>query len=66
MKGLDLLKELVKSADVFIENFVPGTLEKWGIGPEQLNELNKNLIILRISGWGQTGILKMLQVLDLL
>ncbi len=57
-EGLDLLKELVKAADVFIENFVPGTLEKWGIGPEQLNELNKNLIILRISGWGQTGIFK--------
>ena len=57
-EGLDLLKELVKSADVFIENFVPGTLEKWGIGPKQLNELNKKLIILRISGWGQTGIFK--------
>ena len=57
-EGLDLLKELVKSADVFIENFVPGTLEKWGIGPEQLNELNNKLIILRISGWGQTGIFK--------
>ena len=57
-EGLALLKELVKSADVFIENFVPGTLEKWGIGPEQLAELNKNLIILRISGWGQTGIFK--------
>ena len=57
-EGLDLLKELVKTADVFIENFVPGTIEKWGIGPEQLNELNKNLIILRISGWGQTGIFK--------
>ena len=57
-EGLDLLKELVKSADVFIENFVPGTLEKWGIGPEKLDELNKNLIILRISGWGQTGIYK--------
>ena len=57
-EGLDLLKELVKKADVFIENFVPGTLEKWGIGPEKLNKLNKNLIILRISGWGQTGIFK--------
>ena len=57
-KGLKLLRELVKSADVFIENFVPGTLEKWGIGPEELSELNKNLIILRISGWGQTGIYK--------
>ena len=57
-EGLDLLKELVKKADVFIDNFVPGTLEKWGIGPEQIKELNKKLIILRISGWGQTGIFK--------
>ena len=57
-EGLKLLKDLVKSADVFIENFVPGTLEKWGVGPDKLLELNKNLIILRISGWGQTGIYK--------
>ena len=57
-EGLKLLKELVKSADVFIENFVPGTLEKWGVGPDKLLDLNKNLIILRISGWGQTGIYK--------
>ena len=57
-EGLDLLKELVKKADVFIENFLPGTLEKWGIGPQQLNNLNNDLIILRISGWGQTGIFK--------
>ncbi|MDC3141367.1 CoA transferase [Alphaproteobacteria bacterium] len=57
-EGLKLLKELVKSSDVFIENFVPGTLEKWGIGPDNLLDLNKNLIILRISGWGQTGIYK--------
>ena len=35
-EGLKLLKELVKSADVFIENFVPGTLEKWGVGPDKL------------------------------
>lgn len=57
-EGLSLLKELVKSADVFIENFIPGTLEKWGIGPKELTKLNKNLIILRISGWGQTGLYK--------
>ena len=57
-EGLKLLIELVKSADVFIENFVPGTLEKWVVGPDKLLELNKNLIILRISGWGQTGIYK--------
>ena len=57
-KGLNLLRELVKSADVFIENFVPGTLEKWGIAPDELLKINRNLIILRISGWGQTGIYK--------
>ena len=57
-EGLDLLKELVKTADVFIENFLPGTLEKWGISPDRLFELNKKIIILRISGWGQTGIFK--------
>ena len=57
-EGLNLLKELVKSADVFIENFLPGTLEKWGVGPDKLLELNKDLVILRISGWGQTGIYK--------
>jgi len=57
-EGLEVLKQLVQSADVFIENFVPGTLEKWGIGPDQLSQLNKDLIILRISGWGQTGIFK--------
>ena len=57
-EGLNILKELVKTADVFIENFVPGTLEKWGVGPNKLLEINENLIILRISGWGQTGIYK--------
>ncbi|MDC0093832.1 CoA transferase [Alphaproteobacteria bacterium] len=57
-EGLNLLKELVKSADVFIENFIPGTLEKWGIGPKELTKLNKNIIILRISGWGQTSLYK--------
>ena len=57
-KGLNLLEELVKTADVFIENFVPGTLEKWGVGPEKLIKLNNKIIILRISGWGQTGIYK--------
>ena len=57
-EGLTLLKELVKTADVLIENFVPGTLEKWGVGPEKLIELNNKIIILRISGWGQTGLYK--------
>ena len=57
-EGLNILKELVKTADVFIENFIPGTLEKWGVGPNKLLEINENLIILRISGWGQTGMYK--------
>ena len=57
-EGLNILKELVKTADVFIENFIPGTLEKWGVGPNKLLEINDNLIILRISGWGQTGMYK--------
>ncbi|WDR03493.1 CoA transferase [Devosia algicola] len=46
---------LIKSAHVLVENFVPGTLEKWGFAPDRLLELNPKLVILRISGWGQTG-----------
>jgi crotonobetainyl-CoA:carnitine CoA-transferase CaiB-like acyl-CoA transferase len=49
------LKELVRRSDVLCENFRPGTLEKWGLGPEVLLELNPALVILRISGYGQTG-----------
>ena len=48
----------ITSSDVFIENFVPGTLEKWGYTKEFFDSLNPNLIIVRISGWGQTGIYK--------
>jgi succinyl-CoA:(S)-malate CoA-transferase subunit A len=47
--------ELVRRSDVVCENFRPGTLEKWGIGPDRLFELNPKLVILRISGYGQTG-----------
>ena len=54
-RGQDLLKRLVRDADVFIENFVPGTLEKWGLGPEVLLGLNPRLIVARVSGWGQDG-----------
>ncbi len=46
---------LVKSAHVLMENFLPGTLEKWDLSPETLHGINPKLIILRISGWGQTG-----------
>jgi crotonobetainyl-CoA:carnitine CoA-transferase CaiB-like acyl-CoA transferase len=54
-EGRDLLKKLVSDADVFIENFRPGTLEKWGLGPDVLHDINPGLIILRTTGFGQTG-----------
>ena len=54
-RGQDLIRQLVKEADVLVENFKPGTLEKWGLGPDHLHEINPGLIIGRISGYGQTG-----------
>ena len=54
-EGQEILLKLVEKADVFVENFVPGTLEKWGIGPEVLSAKNPDLVIVRVSGWGQTG-----------
>jgi crotonobetainyl-CoA:carnitine CoA-transferase CaiB-like acyl-CoA transferase len=54
-RARDLLLELVHSADMFIESFRPGVLEKMGMGPEVLLALNPSLVIVRISGWGQDG-----------
>ena len=54
-EGLDLLRKLVATANVFIENFRPGTLEEMGIGPDALHAINDKLIIVRVSGWGQDG-----------
>jgi len=51
----EIVRTLLKEADVLIENFRPGTLEGWGLDPGQLLELNPKLIVLRISGYGQTG-----------
>ena len=51
----EIIRTLVKEADVLIENFRPGTLEGWGLDPQKLLELNPRLIVLRISGYGQTG-----------
>ena len=48
-------RELAARADILVENFRPGTLEKWGLGWEMLHELNPKLIMLRVSGYGQTG-----------
>ena len=53
--GQDLARRLIAEADVLIENFRPGTLEKWGMGWDELSKLNPGLVMLRISGYGQTG-----------
>ena len=53
--GADVFKRLALTADVVIENFRPGTLERWGIGWDTLHSLNQRLILARITGWGQTG-----------
>ncbi|MEJ2602511.1 MAG: CoA transferase, partial [Gammaproteobacteria bacterium] len=54
-RGAGVLKSLAKEADILIENFRPGTMEKWGIGWEVLHELNPRLLMLRVTGYGQTG-----------
>ena len=54
-RGQDILIKLIKDADVFIENFRPGTLERWNISPERLHEVNPGLIIMRTTGFGQFG-----------
>ncbi|TAG32992.1 MAG: CoA transferase [Polaromonas sp.] len=51
----DIVRQLASSADVLIENFRPGAMEGWGLGPDDLRQLNPRLIMLRISGYGQTG-----------
>src|SRR5471030_827063 len=53
--GAALLKRLVAQSDVMVENFQPGTLEKWGLGYDVLSAVNPRLIMVRISGYGQTG-----------
>src|SRR3546814_15037298 len=54
-EGVALLKRLVGISDVVTENFQPGTLEKWGVGFEDLKAVNEKLVMLRVSGYGQTG-----------
>lgn len=53
--GRRLVLDLARHCDILLENFRPGTLEKWGIGPDVLNEANPELIITRVSAFGQTG-----------
>jgi len=54
-RGQQIVRELVRDADIVIENFRPGTLEKWGLGWDELAKVNPKLIMVRVSGYGQTG-----------
>jgi len=54
-KGRELLGKLINKSDVVIENFKPGVMEKWGLGPDSFESSNPGLIYARISGYGQTG-----------
>ncbi|MFO1225436.1 CaiB/BaiF CoA transferase family protein [Roseateles sp.] len=54
-EGQDIARQLIAEADVLVENFRPGTLEAWGMGWDDLQKLNPGLVMLRISGYGQTG-----------
>jgi crotonobetainyl-CoA:carnitine CoA-transferase CaiB-like acyl-CoA transferase len=54
-EGAEIFLELVRTADVLIENFRPGTFERWGLDERRLREVNRGLVFLRVSGYGQTG-----------
>jgi crotonobetainyl-CoA:carnitine CoA-transferase CaiB-like acyl-CoA transferase len=54
-QGQQLLRRLVLDADVLVENFRPGVMEKWGLGPDRLLDVNPALVILRVTGFGQSG-----------
>jgi crotonobetainyl-CoA:carnitine CoA-transferase CaiB-like acyl-CoA transferase len=54
-EGQEIVRKLAAHADILIENFKPGTLEKWGLGPDVLTGINPRLIVVRVSGYGQSG-----------
>jgi crotonobetainyl-CoA:carnitine CoA-transferase CaiB-like acyl-CoA transferase len=54
-RGIEIFLELARDADVVIENFRPGTLERWGAGPARLHALNPRLVLARVTGFGQVG-----------
>jgi crotonobetainyl-CoA:carnitine CoA-transferase CaiB-like acyl-CoA transferase len=54
-KGQEIARKLAVKVDILLENFKPGTMEKWGMGFEELRKDNRGLIMVRVSGWGQTG-----------
>lgn len=55
VEGQDVVRGLIANADVLIENFRPGTMERWGLGYESLSEINPRLVMARVTGYGQTG-----------
>lgn len=54
-EGQQIIRDLIKDADVLLENFRPGTMERWGLDYETLSEINPGLVMVRVSGYGQTG-----------
>ncbi len=54
-EGQDLLRKLVEKSDILIENFRPGTMERWNLGYDELSKINPRLVMIRVSGYGQTG-----------
>ena len=54
-QGAEVLLRLAQTADVLVENFRPGTLERWGLGPDVLHRENPGLVVVRVTGFGQTG-----------
>lgn len=54
-QGQEIVRKLVKDADIVVENFRPGALEKWGLGWDRLSTINPGLVMVRLSGYGQTG-----------
>ena len=54
-QGQEIVRKLVKAADIVVENFRPGALEKWGLGWDRLSAINPGLVMVRLSGYGQTG-----------
>jgi crotonobetainyl-CoA:carnitine CoA-transferase CaiB-like acyl-CoA transferase len=54
-EGRDLLRQLITTADVVVENFRPGVLESWGVGPDEIAAINPRTVLVRISAYGQTG-----------
>ena len=53
--GAEVLLRLAAATDVMVESFRPGTLERWGLGPDRLREANPGMVLVRLTGWGQSG-----------